>query len=230
MRDECMMLLDNGLFVNEGVLTGNAAERIRREDLQRRIDETVEQAWQDRDPTIGDLTTLSDVREFVTVTVEQFLEARHDFGRGENAPTREGQILGTPRYMAPEQMRGDASQLGRQTDIYALGVMLYEMLSGSVPHKATRIADLFQQIQCDSPPPLPQSLPGKLRSICDKCLAKSPSDRYETANSLADDLQAWLESDEAKLAAHHSSSPSGVWARARNFLRRTPGLRKPLVD
>jgi serine/threonine protein kinase len=205
----------------ELVRFGGREEGISPENMKQRIEETVDLAWQDHDPSLGDAITLSDVREFVTKVVKQSFEAPDDpFGQEEDAPTREGQIIGTPMYMAPEQTFGDMSQLGRHTDLYSLGVILYEMLSGNPPHTATRIVDLFQQIRSDSPPPLHRSVPLTLRTICANCLAKSPGDRYQSADSLADDLDAFLESDEAKLATGRASVEGRFLGKAGNFVRR----------
>ena len=100
---------------------------------------------------------------------------------------------GTPLYMSPEQASGNPD-LDYRTDIYSLGVMLYELLSGQKPFEGEDDA-LYDQIINATPQPLRKikpTIPEDLEKICLKCLAKSPADRYQTAEALADDLRRWL--------------------------------------
>jgi hypothetical protein len=117
--------------------------------------------------------------------------ALHDVG--EVTVTLDGQILGTPAYMSPEQIRNPHGVDGR-SDIYSLGVILYELLTGELPFRG-RARLLLLQVVSDPPRPprqLSESIPRDLETICLKCLAKEPGHRYGTAGALAADLRRWL--------------------------------------
>ncbi len=105
---------------------------------------------------------------------------------------REGEIAGTPAYMAPEQVCGEADWLDGRADIWALGVVLYEMLAGRRPFVGEDRDELFDEIRHRDPKPprqLDAETPESLERICLKCLAKSPTDRYTSAADLASDLR-----------------------------------------
>ena len=136
-----------------------------------------------------------------------------------DGPTRSGEILGTPSYMAPEQASGAISLIGPRTDIYSLGAMLYELLTGSPPFRGTDPVAVVLAVLSDDPV-RPQSLisgiPRDLQTICLKCLQKSPRSRYESAQALADDLRRFL-AGEPILA-----SPPSMLARTKRWIRRRP--------
>lgn len=110
------------------------------------------------------------------------------------ALTRTLQIVGTPLYMAPEQARGDRRNLTARTDVYAIGVLLYELLVGDPPFSGGTSAVLtqLQVIPPDPPRRRVRDLPRDLNAICLKCLEKNPKDRYPSASNLADDLNRFL--------------------------------------
>jgi serine/threonine-protein kinase len=123
-----------------------------------------------------------------------------DFGLArrtdEATQTASGAIMGTAPYMAPEQARGKTRELGPHTDVYALGAILYECLTGRPPFREGSAVDTLLAVVSEAPPPPRQwrpDLPQALDAICLKCLEKDPANRPGSARGLADELEGFLQ-------------------------------------
>jgi hypothetical protein len=147
-----------------------------------------------------------------------------DFGlakrdAGELTMTLDGQVLGTPAYMSPEQAAGDAHRVDGRSDVYSLGVMLYQLLTGALPFKGNTRA-LLHQVQHDEAPrprAVARDVPRALETICLMAMARAPERRYATAQALADDLHRYL-AGEPILAR-----PAGPLQRSFRWLQRRRG-------
>lgn len=119
----------------------------------------------------------------------------------QGAETQTDMIMGTPSYMAPEQALGRKSEIGPVTDVYALGAILYESITGQPPFKGVDRLDTLRHVREEEltpPSRLRPDIPRDLEAICVKCLAKSPSRRYQTAQDFAEDLGLWLDDQRPK--------------------------------
>jgi hypothetical protein len=148
-----------------------------------------------------------------------------DFGLagrcGHDGELERGVVAGTLRYMSPEQVRGDAPQIGIASDVYALGAMLYKLLTGQAPFEVGDQAAIARSIETEAPRPprdYRNDCSRDLDAICLKCLAKQPEARYSSARALADDLRQFLRDEPVQ------ARPVGVVPRMMRACRRRPAL------
>jgi eukaryotic-like serine/threonine-protein kinase len=133
--------------------------------------------------------------------------------------TRTLTIFGTPGYIAPEQVNGSAGKLGPASDVYSLGAILFDLLTGRPPFLGEHALKVIQQASEKPAPKLRTLMPGldrDLETICAKCLEREPSARYRSAGDLAEDLERWLE------GRHIVARPVSPVARAWRWTRRNP--------
>jgi eukaryotic-like serine/threonine-protein kinase len=149
-----------------------------------------------------------------------------DFGLAKDctrelAQTQTGAIMGTPSYMAPEQATGRMHQVGPAADVYALGAMLYEVLTGRPPFQGATLLEALEQTRSREPVPpsrLQSAVPRDLETICLKCLQKDAHKRYASAASLAEDLRSFLAGEAIR------ARPVPRWERAYKWARRRPAV------
>ncbi len=157
-----------------------------------------------------------------------------EYGAKDAYATLQGDILGTPAYMPPEQARGDIEALDRRSDVYSVGAMLYALLAGTAPYMPSRAmvekfgrkvlppaSQIVVAVLAGPPQPIrahADDVPPELEAICDKAMARDPAERYADMTGFAEDLRAYLEGRVVK--AHRT----GAWIEFKKWVQRNRGL------
>src|SRR5207247_2071071 len=139
----------------------------------------------------------------------------------ESTVTRTMEVLGTPSYMAPEQAVGNNAAVSSATDVYGLGAVFYQLLTGHPPFAGGTTYETIRQV-LDTQPRQPRAWNRKvdrdLATICLKCLEKDPKRRYSSALGLAEDLERWLKHEPIQ------ARRTGIFTRGRKWVRRNPAI------
>jgi hypothetical protein len=140
---------------------------------------------------------------------------------GESGLSQTGQVMGTPSYMPPEQAAGRVREVGPASDVYSLGAILYELLTGRPPFRGPTAVETVRQVLSEEPVPprrLQSRVPADLETVCLKCLEKAAGRRYGTASELAADLGRYLAGEPVR------ARPVGAPERLAKWARRKPAL------
>lgn len=135
--------------------------------------------------------------------------------------TQDGTVVGTPAYMSPEQALAHNDEVGTCSDVYSLGVILYEILTGKLPFRADDVSSLLQMVAKESPPPptsVSSSVSHLLEAICLKAMAKRPQDRYASARELGDEIRRYLADEPVAVLPDSQLARLGRWGRRNRTL------------
>jgi serine/threonine-protein kinase len=138
-----------------------------------------------------------------------------------SSATQQGDVMGTPSYMAPEQAEGRLDQLGPASDVYGLGAILYEILTGRPPFRGGDVSEVLRRVIHEAPlapRTLDRTIPAALEAICLKTLGKTAAGRYPSAKKLAADVQRWLADEPVTAYREPLAARVGRWVKRRRVL------------
>ncbi|MBI4577201.1 MAG: protein kinase [Planctomycetes bacterium] len=134
--------------------------------------------------------------------------------------TWDGVVVGTPAFMPPEQAEGDMGSLGPWSDVYALGAILYKVLTLRAPYTGDTASEILRRVQAEAPTPpreVRHDVPRDLEAICLKAMAREPQDRYPGPDALAEDIQRWFEGVQVRARPVSLLERAGRWAHRRRY-------------
>lgn len=207
VHDNVVRILDAGkvddfYFFTMEYVDGKPLDERLKEDLELEIVmEILEKICRATDYAHSMGVVHRDLKPANVLVTKDFIPKLTDFGLAKSTDhvsvlTKTGAVVGTPYYLSPEQASGQSKDVDHRADVYALGVMMYEMITGRLPFTGKTSVELFRKIIHEDPIPptkIKPQLTEEIERVCLKALEKNPNDRYQSAGALADDIRCLIE-------------------------------------